>query len=172
MKIYYFVSAFLFCSLTLNAQQTNTVKAEDDQPWRNAQLPVEKRVELLLTAMTPTDKMDLLRENWGIPGNPRLGIPDMKKVEAIHGFSYGSGATVFPQSIGLGATWDKQLVEEVAGAIGDETKSANAVRLGRRFWMLPRTPVGDVAKKPTAKIPFWFRRLAAHGSKDFSRADC
>jgi len=138
MKIYCFVSVFLLCALTLNAQQTNAVKAEGDQPWRNAQLPVEKRVELLLAAMTPADKMDLLRENWGIPGNPRLGIPDMKKVEAIHGFSYGSGATVFPQSIGLGATWDKQLVEEVAGAIGDETKSANAVQA----W----SPVLDVAQ--------------------------
>jgi len=108
------------------------------QPWKNAQLPVEQRVELLLSAMTPEDKMELLREGWGIPGIPHLGIPDIKKVEAIHGFSYGSGATIFPQSIGLGATWDKNLVEEVAGAIGDETKSANAIQA----W----SPVLDVAQ--------------------------
>ena len=112
--------------------------ASGDQPWRNAQLPVEDRVELLLAAMTPTDKMELLRESWGIPGIPSLGIPDIKKVEAVHGFSYGSGATIFPQSIGLGATWDKKLVEEVAGTIGDETKSANAIQA----W----SPVLDVAQ--------------------------
>ena len=112
--------------------------AGEQQPWRNAQLPVEERVELLLAAMTPADKMELLREGWGIPGIPHLGVPDIKKVEAIHGFSYGSGATIFPQSIGLGATWDKKLVEEVAIAIGDETKSANAIQA----W----SPVLDVAQ--------------------------
>ncbi|MCL1932343.1 MAG: glycoside hydrolase family 3 C-terminal domain-containing protein [Candidatus Azobacteroides sp.] len=109
-----------------------------EKPWMNAALPVEKRVELLLAVMTPGDKMELLREGWGIPGIPHLGIPDIKKVEAIHGFSYGSGATIFPQSIGMGATWDKKLVEEVAEAIGDETKSANAIQA----W----SPVLDIAQ--------------------------
>ena len=112
--------------------------ADGDQPWRNAKLPVEERVELLLAAMTPADKMELLREGWGIPGIPHLGVPFMNKVEAIHGFSYGSGATVFPQSIGLGATWNKQLVEEVAATIGDETVSANTLQA----W----SPVLDVAQ--------------------------
>ncbi len=109
-----------------------------DQPWRNPQLPVEERVELLLAAMTPADKMELIREGWGIPGIPHLGVPFMNKVEAIHGFSYGSGATVFPQSIGLGATWNKKLVEEVAATIGDETVSANTIQA----W----SPVLDVAQ--------------------------
>ena len=138
MKSSYLSFIFLFLSLTLFAQQKNVSPAEVNQPWRNAQLPVEERVELLLAAMTPADKMELLRESWGIPGIPRLGVPDIKKVEAIHGFSYGSGATIFPQSIGLGATWDKKLVEEVAEAIGDETKSAGAVQA----W----SPVLDVAQ--------------------------
>ena len=111
-----------------------------NQPWRNAQLPVEERVELLLAAMTPADKMELLREGWGIPGIPHLGVPFMNKVEALHGFSYGSGATIFPQSIGLGATWNKQLVEEVAATIGDETVSANTLQA----W----SPVLDVAQDP------------------------
>ena len=112
--------------------------AGDDQPWRNALLPVEERVELLLAVMTPADKMELLREGWGIPGIPHLGVPFLNKVEAIHGFSYGSGATVFPQSIGLGATWNKQLVEEVAATIGDETVNANTLQA----W----SPVLDVAQ--------------------------
>ena len=118
------------------AQQSQTFGGE--QPWRNAQLPAEERVELLLAAMTPADKMELIREGWGIPGIPHLGIPFMNKVEALHGFSYGSGATIFPQSIGLGATWNRQLVEEVAAAIGDETVSANTLQA----W----SPVLDVAQ--------------------------
>ena len=113
-------------------------KEEIDKPWMNADLPVKARVDLLLAAMTPEDKMELLREGWGIPGIPRLGIPFLNKVEAIHGYSYGSGATIFPQAIALGATWDKKLVEQVAEVIGDETKSAHTLQA----W----SPVLDVAQ--------------------------
>jgi beta-glucosidase len=59
-------------------------------------------------------------------------------VEAVHGFSYGSGATIFPQALGLGATWDKQLTEEVAMAIGDETVATGT----KQAW----SPVLDVAQ--------------------------
>ena len=40
--------------------------------------------------MTPEDKMELIREGWGIPGIPHLYVPPITKVEAVHGFSYGS----------------------------------------------------------------------------------
>jgi len=109
-----------------------------DRPWMDASLPIKARVDLLMVAMTPEDKMELIREGWGIPGIPHLGIPAITKVEAIHGYSYGSGATIFPQSIGLGATWDKELVEQIAETIGDETKSANTIAA----W----SPVLDVAQ--------------------------
>lgn len=121
-------------------QNKSSVALGDEQVWRNPSLPIEERVETLLAAMSPEDKMELLRESWGIPGIPHLGIPFINKVEAIHGFSYGSGATIFPQSIGLGATWDRKLVEEVATVIGKETKSANIVQA----W----SPVLDVAQDP------------------------
>lgn len=109
-----------------------------DKRYMNPELPVDERVELLLTAMKVEDKMELIREGWGIPGVPHLGIPSVMKVEAIHGFSYGSGATIFPQSIGLGASWNKQLAEEVAAVIADETISAHAIQA----W----SPVLDVAQ--------------------------
>jgi len=109
-----------------------------DKPWLNPKLPIDQRVTTLLSIMTPAQKMELLREGWGIPGIPSLGIPAMNKVEAVHGFSYGSGATIFPQAIALGATWDKALVEKVAMTIGDETVSANTVQA----W----SPVLDIAQ--------------------------
>jgi beta-glucosidase len=111
-----------------------------ERPWMNATLSVDERVELLLVAMTTNDKMELIREGWGIPGIPRLGIPDIKKVEAIHGFSYGSGATIFPHAIAMGATWNKKLVEQAAIAISNETRSAGAIQA----W----SPVLDVAQDP------------------------
>ncbi len=114
------------------------ISLEDYKPWMNKDMPLDERMESLLAVMTPSDKMELLSEGWGIPGIPRLGIPSINKVEAIHGFSYGSGATIFPQSISLGASWDKKLAEEEAKIIGDETLSANT----KQCW----SPVLDVAQ--------------------------
>ena len=123
------------------SESTNANRSESgDKPWMNASLPVVERVELLLAAMTASDKMELIREGWGIPGIPHLSVPDIKKVEAVHGFSYGSGATIFPQALAMGATWNKKLVEEAAMTIGDETKSAGAIQA----W----SPVLDVAQDP------------------------
>lgn len=120
------------------AKQNIAANIQQDKPWLNIKMPLSARVESLLSVMTPADKMELLREGWGIPGIPHLGIPDIKKVEAVHGFSYGSGATIFPQAIGMGATWNKKLVEKVAIVIGDETLSAGAIQA----W----SPVLDVAQ--------------------------
>jgi len=119
-------------------EKKKVVEEKVAQPWIDSQLPLDKRVELLLAAMTPENKMELLREGWGIPGIPHLGIPFLNKVEAIHGYSYGSGATIFPQSIAMGATWNKELVEKVATIIGDETVSAHTLQA----W----SPVLDVAQ--------------------------
>jgi beta-glucosidase len=112
--------------------------ANTDKPWLNPSMPLDARVETLLAAMKPEDKMELLREGWGIPGIPHLGIPFLNKVEAIHGYSYGSGATIFPQAIGMGATFNKKLAEEVGQVIGNETKAANTLQA----W----SPVLDVAQ--------------------------
>lgn len=109
-----------------------------DRRYMDASLPVNERVESLLEVMTPEDKMELIREGWGIPGIPNLYVPPIKKVEAVHGFSYGSGATVFPQALSMGATWNKKLTEEIAMVIGDETLVTGTIQA----W----SPVLDVAQ--------------------------
>lgn len=109
-----------------------------ERRYMDPTLPVEERVEDLLAAMTPEDKMELIREGWGIPGIPHLYVPPISKVEAVHGFSYGSGATIFPQALSMGATFNKQLTEEIAMAIGDETVAAHT----KQAW----SPVLDVAQ--------------------------
>ena len=130
--------------------KSKSIETGGEKPWMNASLAVEDRVELLLSAMTTNDKMELIREGWGIPGIPHLGVPDIKKVEAVHGFSYGSGATIFPHAIAMGATWNKKLTEETAGVIGDETVAAGAIQA----W----SPVLDVAQDPR-----WGRCEEAYG---------
>ena len=111
-----------------------------DRSYLDNSLPLDRRIEILLAQMTPEEKMELIREGWGIPGVPRLGIPDIKKVEAIHGYSYGSGATMFPQVLGMAASWNRPLLYKVTEAIGRESLDAGSIAA----W----SPVLDVAIDP------------------------
>jgi len=113
----------------------------EDRPYMDPTLPVEERVENLMSYLTVENKLEMLRENWGIPGIPHLKVPRMNKVEAIHGFQYSNGgATIFPQCIGQGATWNCALIKKMAAAIGEETKAADI----QQAW----SPVLDVARDP------------------------
>lgn len=144
-------------NIKLIAQEEKSVSTENSnspKPWLNTRLSATERAELILDAMTPEEKLELIRESWGIPGVKRLGIPPVTKVEAIHGYSYGSGATIYPQSIGMGASFDKQLTEEVAIAIAKETKAANTIQA----W----SPVLDVAQDPR-----WGRCEETYGEDPF-----
>ena len=102
--------------------------------------PIDDRIADLISKMTVEDKVRQLTEDWGIPGNERLGIPPLSKVEAVHGFAYGKGATIFPQAIGLASTWNTDLMYKVADVIGAETVEANTYQA----W----SPVLDVARDP------------------------
>lgn len=69
----------------------------------------------------------------------RLGIPLLLHEESAGGFC-ARDASVFPQAIGLAATWDPALVEEVASVIGDQMRSVGARQT--------LAPVLDVARDP------------------------
>jgi beta-glucosidase len=69
----------------------------------------------------------------------RLGIPVMVHEEAVGGYC-ARDATVFPQAIGLAATWDESLVQEVANTIRRQM-----VAVGARHAL---SPVLDVARDP------------------------
>lgn len=123
------------------AAAENTVDASGiDRSYLDTSLPIDRRIEIVLSQMTPQEKMELIREGWGIPGVPRLGIPDIKKVEAIHGYSYGTGATMFPQVLGMAASWNAPLLYKVTEAIGQESLDAGSIAA----W----SPVLDVATDP------------------------
>ena len=102
--------------------------------------PYEEKIRSLLSEMTLEEKLSQITENWGIAGSPRLGVPPLYKSECVHGYAYGTGCTVFPQAIGMAATWDPETVRETASVIGTESKAANAYQA----W----TPVLDVARDP------------------------
>jgi beta-glucosidase len=85
-------------------------------------LPIEARVQDLVSRLTLQEKIGQLVFN--APAIPRLNIPSYDYwSEALHGVARNGRATVFPQAIGLAATWDPALVQRVASAIGDEARA-------------------------------------------------
>jgi beta-glucosidase len=102
-------------------------------PYKDPSLPAERRVEDLLSRMTLEEKVSQMMNDAA--GVERLGIPKYEWWnEALHGVARAGTATVFPQAIGLAATWDTQLMHEVADTISTEARAKNNefMRLGDR----------------------------------------
>src|SRR5215471_18406148 len=92
------------------------------QPYLNPDLPAEKRAADLVSRMTLEEKV--LQMQNGAPTLDRLGIPAYDWWnEALHGVARAGRATVFPQAIGLAATWDTDLMHRIAEVISTEARA-------------------------------------------------
>jgi beta-glucosidase len=105
--------------VTLTAAATIAqVRAET---FRNPELSPEQRAADLVSRMTLEEKV--LQMQSTAPAIPRLGVPAYNWWnEALHGVMQGR-ATVFPQAIGLAATWNTALMSRVADAISTEARA-------------------------------------------------
>jgi beta-glucosidase len=96
--------------------------ARGSAPYWDPARPLGERVADLVGRMTPAEKIGQLVTD--APAIPRLGVPAYHWwSEALHGVARAGAATVFPQAIGLGATFDEALVRRVADAISDEARA-------------------------------------------------
>jgi beta-glucosidase len=104
------------CSIT-SAQQPA------EQPaYKNADLPVDQRVNDLVSRMTLEEKVSQLGHTAA--AIPRLGVPAYNWWnEGLHGVARAGTATVFPQAIGLAATFDAPLMHQVADTISTEFRA-------------------------------------------------
>jgi len=135
-------------------------------PYQNTQLSVDDRVEDLVSRMTMKEKVTQLF-NQAEPIE-RLGVPAYNWWnECLHGVARAGKATVFPQAIGLSATFDQDLMFRVADAISDEARAkhnffvANNVRsiyTGLTFW----TPNINIFRDPR-----WGRGQETYGEDPF-----
>ncbi len=92
-----------------------------EYPFQNPKLKVDKRVDNLMSLLTPEEKVGLIM-NKSVSVD-RLGIPSYNWwSEACHGVRQG-GYTVFPQPIGMGASFNEQLVYDVFSAVSDEARA-------------------------------------------------
>jgi beta-glucosidase len=88
----------------------------------DADLPVAERVRDLLARLTPAEKAAQMLH--AAPAIPRLGIPSYNWWnECLHGVARAGTATVFPQAIALAASFDAELLLEVARVIADEARA-------------------------------------------------
>ncbi|MCG6912382.1 glycoside hydrolase family 3 C-terminal domain-containing protein [bacterium BMS3Abin03] len=121
-------SLLVLVNLHLLAQEKN------DFPFLDTRLSIEERVNDLVGRLTLEEKISQMMN--AAPPIERLGIPAYNWWnECLHGVARAGLATVFPQAIGLGATWDEELMLRVATTISDEARAKhhNFVKENKRF---------------------------------------
>ena len=128
--------------------------------YKNANFPVEQRVEDLLARMTLEEKIDQLSGlGFDTKENKRLGIPVLSMSDGPVGLRYGK-ATAFPAGVGIAAAWNPKLTEKIASVIAKEARSK-----GRNYLLGPcvnilRHPLGGRNFESYGEDPFLAARMA------------
>ena len=100
----------------------NHAESQSLPPYKNPSLPVQTRVDDLVSRMTLEEKIGQMMN--ATPAIERLDVPAHDYWnEALHGVARSGIATVFPQAIGLAATWDTKLMYDVADVISTEARA-------------------------------------------------
>ena len=150
--------------LSLNLAVSGQQKYEF--PFLNPDLTLSARVDDIVGRMTIDEKISQMMNT--APAIDRLAIPAYDWWnECLHGVARAGLATVFPQAIGLGATFDEELIFRVSTAISDEARAKHHefVRTGSRkryqgltFW----TPNINIFRDPR-----WGRGQETYGEDPF-----
>jgi beta-glucosidase len=158
---------FLLCFVLIAGPAPG--QASYQYPFENPSMPAEQRITDLLSRMTIAEKIDALGTD---PTVPRLGVVGTGHVEGLHGLALGGpggwegrGKTVipttqFPQSRGLGQTWDPALLEQAAKAEGYEARYADDKY--HRGGLVIRAPNADLSRDPR-----WGRSEESYGEDPF-----
>jgi len=126
------VLAFSLCQISAMAQSPvpaplpppteEQVKAAAAMSFRNAALPIEQRVDDLVSRMTLEEKVSQLIDR--AVAIPRLDVPAYNWWnEGLHGVARSGYATMFPQAIGNAATWDAPLINRISTVISTEARA-------------------------------------------------
>jgi beta-glucosidase len=99
-----------------------TLATAQQFPYEDTKLSAAERAHDLVGRMTLEERANQL-EDWGT-AIPRLGIADYQTWnEALHGVARAGSATVFPQAIGMAATWDPAMVESMGNVVSTEGRA-------------------------------------------------
>ncbi|MBI4810184.1 MAG: glycoside hydrolase family 3 C-terminal domain-containing protein [Ignavibacteriales bacterium] len=126
-----FTLILVLISVTNGISQTRN--SQPPFPFQNPDLSIDERVNDLVGRLKLDEKVKQMLYN--APSIERLGIPEYNWWnEALHGVARAGRATVFPQAVGLAATWDTDLMFRIATTIANEARAKHhdAIRKGRR----------------------------------------
>ncbi|MDI1256186.1 MAG: glycoside hydrolase family 3 C-terminal domain-containing protein [Flavobacterium sp.] len=136
-------------------------------PYQNPNLTIDERVTDLISKLTLEEKASLMFDQS--PAIPRLGIKKFNWwSEALHGLANNDSVTVFPEPIGMAASFNNKLVYDIFDAVSDETRAKyhNALRNGkenRRFLSLSVwTPNVNIFRDPR-----WGRGQETYGEDPY-----
>ncbi|MGL6260944.1 glycoside hydrolase family 3 C-terminal domain-containing protein [Vibrio sp. WXL210] len=125
-------------------------------------LPIEQRLDDISERLTDEEKGHMI-SLWN-KGVPRYGLKSFMPGEALHGLSSprNNPSTVFPQSIGLAATWEPESLKRMGDAVSDEARAqyhnGPVIRDGKRGPLMFWSPVVNIARDPR-----WGRTQEAYG---------
>ena len=140
-----------------------------EYPFQDPDRPLEERIKNILSLMTLNEKVACLGTN---PSVPRLGIKGSSHVEGIHGLAQGGPAkwgrpatiptTTFPQGIGLGETWDPDLIRQAGAIEGYEARYIFQSSKYHQGGVVIRSPNADLGRDPR-----WGRTEECYGEDPY-----
>lgn len=109
LKLSAIASVIAAISVTACTEQKSDHKMVTKEPSVITQMTLEEKVSQLQDVAKGIDRLDVVGYNWWNEG--------------LHGIARAGEATVFPQAIGLAATWDKPLLKEIGNVVGVEARA-------------------------------------------------
>ena len=163
------IHALLALAIAGGWMATAFAQAKPAQPfpaYKDPSLPMEKRVADLVSRMTLEEKVRQMQHT--APEISRLGVPSYDWwSEALHGVARSGYATVFPQAIGMAATWDFDLIHLEGETIATEARAKynqaqregnHRIYFGLDFW----SPNINIFRDPR-----WGRGQETYGEDPF-----
>ena len=157
------------CSFFLVLVCASSLKAQDKFIYKDSSQPINTRVHDLISHLTLKEKVSLL--GYNSEAIPRLGIPAYNWWnEALHGVARAGNATIFPQAIGMAATFNDSLLKQVSTVISTEARAKYNLAIaqdrhlqymGLSFW----TPNINIFRDPR-----WGRGQETYGEDPFLTA--
>jgi beta-glucosidase len=172
MKKLLLSSCLAACCLvpTIAQQPPASAQQSADQPkfpFQDPSLPIEKRIDNLLSLMTIDEKINVLGTMTAVP---RLGVPNIGSTEGIHGVVQREArfgrqpitTTQFPQPPGMGESWDPEMVRQAGGVEGFEARYITENPQYNRQLLMAWGPQSDLARDPR-----WGRSEEVYGEDPF-----
>ncbi len=176
-------SAFCIVFSILLYSCTESTQKEYEYTYQNPTISFEERATDLVSQMTLGEKVSQMR--YDAPEIERLGVPAYNWWnECLHGVARAGEATVFPQGIGMGSTWNPALIHDMGTAVSDEARAKHhrfakegkrGIYQGLTFWTpninIFRDPRWGRGQETYGEDPYLTSRIGVHYIKGLQGDD-